>query len=324
MIDIKKLREMAATQRAADSELNGSIQATDDAEPMFQEEVFIPIDDDSLAYDTSDSNVQERESLESLIARCFDEKAYNIELERLIPFRKPIFTKIGDISALKSDIVRVGITEPLLVRSAGNGEYEILSGLRRLAAAEELMWTKVPCRIGSNAELTDDCAERIVVETNKWRFSSLNISERIRVAAILGDSAAEFGISPAQAQELIKLDVLEQDFLVMLDDTIITMPIAERLADIESKTRKLILAALSQHHEMKLTSTNAKELSEEINPTAATVAKILKPKPPVKVAVPAEIIAEYFADKTAEELTEIVTAALVKYYGEEDAQNGKA
>ncbi len=327
MIDVKKLREMAANQRAADSELNNSTPLTDTidtAEPMFQDEVFVPMEEESFTNETDNSDAQTRESLESLIARCFDEKAYNIELERLIPFRKSIFTILGDISELKSDIVRVGITEPLLVRSAGNGEYEILSGTRRRAAAEELMWTKVPCRIGSNAELTDDCAARIVVETNRGRFSTLALSEQIRVAAVLGESAAaELGISPAQAEELIRLDVLEQEFLAMLDGNMITLPIAERLAGIESKTRQIILAALSQHPEMKLTSTNAKELSEEINPTSATVAKILKPKPPVKVAVPADIIAEYFADKTAEELTEMVTAALVKCYGEEGAQNGK-
>ena len=204
MIDVKKLREMAASQRAADSELNNSTpltDTTDTAEPLFQDEVFVPIAEESYVTDYSDAPV--RESLDSIIARCFDEKAYNIELERLIPFRKSIFTILGDISELKSDIARVGITEPLLVRSAGNGEYEILSGTRRRAAAEELMWTKVPCRIGSNAELTDDCAARIVVETNSGRFSTLALSEQIRVAAVLGESAAaELGISPAQAEGL--------------------------------------------------------------------------------------------------------------------------
>lgn len=43
------------------------------------------------------------------------------------------------------------------------------------------------------------------------------------------------------------------------------------------------------------------------------VLEILKPKPPVMVAVPAEIISEYLGGKTAEEISEVVSAAVRKY-----------
>ena len=41
--------------------------------------------------------------------------------------------------------------------------------------------------------------------------------------------------------------------------------------------------------------------------------EILKPKPPVMVAVPAEIISEYLGGKTAEEISEVVSAAVRMY-----------
>lgn len=332
-MDLKKLAALAKLQRAAEAE-----EANDEKEKIPEElnnsteetEIFIPIDEESES--VSDDNPYDKipadsqaapETLESIISRCFDEKAYNIELERLLPFHTEIFSDDSDdISELKSDIARVGITEPLLVRSVGNGEYEILSGNRRRIAAEHLMWTKVPCRIGGNNEITEELAKRIVVETNRQRFHNLKLSEQIRVSDVLGDTAAqELNITPEQAQEYIALNHLEQPFLKMIDNGEINIAIAKMLAVINNDTQQQILNTLTQHPEMKITAANAKELSSESTLTAAAIAKILKPKPPVKVAVPAEVIAEYLADKNAEELTEIVTAAIVKYGKEK--HNGK-
>ena len=42
--------------------------------------------------------------------------------------------------------------------------------------------------------------------------------------------------------------------------------------------------------------------------------EILKPKPPVMVAVPAELISEYLGGKTAEEISEVVSAAVRTYF----------
>ena len=259
------------------------------------------------------------ETLDEIIQKCFtDEKAYNIELERLLPFRRPIFTNAGDLTDLKSDISRIGITEPLLVRSAGNGEYEILSGNRRRAAAEQLMWTKVPCRIGSNDLITDEYSERIVVESNRSRYSTLLLSEQIRTAAVLGDKAeSELHLSHEQAQKYAHLNALKQDFLVMLDNGVINIAAAEMLADLSTDVQGAIINVLAQHPEMKLTGTNIKELHGESNLTPAVITKILKPKPPIKIAIPAEIVAEFMEGKTAEELTEIVSAAIRRYFTEE-------
>ena len=259
------------------------------------------------------------ETLDEIIQKCFtDEKAYNIELERLLPFRRPIFTNTGDLTELKSDISRIGITEPLLVRSAGNGEYEILSGSRRRAAAEQLMWTKVPCRIGSNDLITDEYAERIVVESNRSRYSTLLLSEQIRTAAVLGDKAeSELHLSHEQTQKYAHLNSLQQDFLVMLDNAVINIAAAEMLADLSSDVQSTIINVLTQHPEMKLTGANVKELHDESSLTTTAITKILKPKPPVKISVPAEIVSEFMEGKTPEELTEIVSAAIRRYFTEE-------
>ena len=221
----------------------------------------------------------ETETIEDIIAKCFlEDKSYNIELDRLLPLRSPIFTDGGDLSELSSSIARMGITEPLLVRSAGNGEYEILSGNRRRVVAEQLMWVKVPCRIGDGKLITDEYAKRIIVETNRQRFPKLTLSEQIRVSAVLGERAEkELGITSEQTELYGRLNTLEQ------------------------------------HPEMKLTSGKIRELSGVDSLNEEVVLEILKPKPPVMVAVSAEIISEYLGGKTAEEISEVISAAVRKY-----------
>ena len=343
-MDLNALRRMARKQRETEeAEDNIAPEATvkrvvPAEEPTADTEIYVPLEDDvvdplplpddgysvssSVAEDEPKEEMAEErygETLDEIIQKCFtDEKAYNIELERLLPFRRPIFTNAGDLTDLKSDISRIGITEPLLVRSAGNGEYEILSGNRRRAAAEQLMWTKVPCRIGSNDLITDEYSERIVVESNRSRYSTLLLSEQIRTAAVLGDKAeSELHLSHKQAQKYAHLNALKQDFLVMLDNGVINIAAAEMLADLSTDVQGAIINVLAQHPEMKLTGTNIKELHGESNLTPAVITKILKPKPPIKIAIPAEIVAEFMEGKTAEELTEIVSAAIRRYFTEE-------
>lgn len=343
-MDLNALRRMARKQRETEeAEDNIAPEATvkrvvPAEEPTADTEIYVPLEDDvvdplplpddgysvssSVAEDEPKEEMAEErygETLDEIIQKCFtDEKAYNIELERLLPFRRPIFTNAGDLTDLKSDISRIGITEPLLVRSAGNGEYEILSGNRRRAAAEQLMWTKVPCRIGSNDLITDEYSERIVVESNRSRYSTLLLSEQIRTAAVLGDKAeSELHLSHEQAQKYAHLNALKQVFLVMLDNGVINIAAAEMLADLSTDVQGAIINVLAQHPEMKLTGTNIKELHGESNLTPAVITKILKPKPPIKIAIPAEIVAEFMEGKTAEELTEIVSAAIRRYFTEE-------
>lgn len=322
-MNIEKMKAFAQAQR--ESEESTEIRpAPKPAEPEFQPEaIYIPIEDDepsempddgfAAVSNEEEPELPETETIEDIITTCFPEdKSYNIELDRLLPLRSPIFTDGGDLSELSSSIARMGITEPLLVRSAGNGEYEILSGNRHRAVAEQLMWVKVPCRIGDGKLITDEYARRIIVETNRQRFPELTLSEQIRVSAVLGERAEkELGITSEQSELFGRLNSLEQEFLLMLDSGAVSIADAEILCGIKERT--VLLDVLKQHPEMKLTSGNIRELSGAGSLTEEVILEILKPKPPVMVAVPAEIISEYLGGKTAEEISEVVSAAVRKY-----------
>ncbi|HCK50777.1 MAG TPA: hypothetical protein DHW32_08595 [Ruminococcaceae bacterium] len=174
------------------------------------------------------------------------------------------------------------------------------------------MWVKVPCRIGDGKLITDEYAKRIAVETNRQRFPELTLSEQIRVSAVLGERAEkELGITVEQAELYGRLNALEQEFLLMLDSGAVSIADAEILCGI--KDRAVLLDVLKQHPEMKLTSGNIRELSCAGALTEKVILEILKPKPPVMVAVPAELISEYLGGKTAAEISEVVSAAVRKY-----------
>ena len=68
------------------------------------------------------------------------------------------------------------------------------------------------------------------------------------------------------------------------------MPDAEILCGIKERT--VLLDVLKQHPEMKLTSGKIREISSVGALIEEVILEILKPKPPVMVAVPAELVSE--------------------------------
>lgn len=60
-----------------------------------------------------------------------------------------------DLDGLCENIARVGILHPLTVRYCGEGEYEIVSGVRRYLAAVTVGLERVPCLVTSGTEEED-------------------------------------------------------------------------------------------------------------------------------------------------------------------------
>lgn len=328
MFDLNKLKGYAKKQREQDSaESETSVEAYGESkEPAAEidEEIYIPTDDDEdimpipdeyWEAQTAEMPDNDNEGFGDIIEKCFPEKAYNIELERLLPYRKNIFLAVPDENLIK-DINRSGITEPLLVRSIGNGEYEVLSGGRRRAAAERLAWTKAPCRISDNDILTDDMADMIVVQSNRHRFAELTVSETVRVSAVLGErSEKDLGITSEQVQKYVLLNGLVQPLLLMLDDNSLPLAAAEILAELPQATQRSIYD-IADSSAFKITSANAAELAKAKRLTEDNIIKILKPKPAPKIVVPPETAEKYLSGKTVKEAEEIIELALAAYLKE--------
>lgn len=74
------------------------------------------------------------------------EKVMDIQMDKLIEFRSHPFQIKDDetLNALCESIRDYGVLSPLLARPTNDGNYEIVSGHRRKAAAVKLRLEKLP------------------------------------------------------------------------------------------------------------------------------------------------------------------------------------
>lgn len=114
----------------------------------------------------------------------------DLPLDRLRPTTNPlrqVDERSVEFEELKDSIAECGILQPLLVRPLPAGgtscdAYEVVEGMHRYRAAEQLGLSHVPCLI---EELTDDDVLRIQVECNAHRLETTPVDYARRLRAIL-------------------------------------------------------------------------------------------------------------------------------------------
>lgn len=100
------------------------------------------------------------------------EKVMDIQMDKLIGFQNHPF-QVKDDESLKmlcESIQDYGVLSPLLARPTTDGNYEIVSGHRRKAAAMKLGLKKLPVLV---REMTDDEAVILMVDSNIQRENLL-------------------------------------------------------------------------------------------------------------------------------------------------------
>lgn len=100
------------------------------------------------------------------------EKVMDIPMDKLVGFRNHPFQIKDDesLNALCESIRDYGVLSPLLARPTADGNYEIVSGHRRKAAAMQLGLDKLPVLV---REMTDDEAVILMVDSNIQRENLL-------------------------------------------------------------------------------------------------------------------------------------------------------
>ena len=135
-----------------------------------------------------------------------------------------------ELSSLGESIRRNGILQPLSVRAEdGDGKYELIAGERRLRAAAESGFDRVPC-IVINADSTQ-AAVYSVIENLQRR--DLNFFEEALAIESLGE---KYGLDRAQLSERLRIEDLNK--LHAATDTVI-----KRSLNV-AQTEKLVNAIL--------------------------------------------------------------------------------
>ena len=239
-------------------------------------------------------------------------------LNDLIPFKKHPFTLYeGQRFTDMVESVRAnGVIVPIVVRPAGDGKYEILSGHNRVKAAKEAGVDSIPALIRTG--LTDEEALFIVTETNLMQRSFADLKHSERAVALTAHYEAmkkksgyrsdlieeieelsgapvghrlktrdqlglQYGLGKTTIARYLRINKLIPALKELLDRNEIGMRAAEALSFLKSDEQALLVKALEKlpADGKKVSIMQAdilKEKSSNEELTGSSILEILKPR----------------------------------------------
>jgi len=261
-----------------------------------------------------------------------------------LPFREPTQERLDQMA---ESIRRNGILNPLLVRRMGE-RYQILGGHTRKAAAAKIGYKELPCVV---MDVDDDEAENIFVTDNLMQRPGLLPSEkawayRTKLEAMkrqgertdltstqVGQKltsveklANEVGESRNQVQRYIRLTELNPDLLNLVDDGKLGLTIAVELSYLDELVQSMLADYLEEHPKAAVSKNIAsqlRDLAEAGTVTALDIEQLFREpeqqRAPRVLKLQLKPIRKFFpASASPEQMTAIITAALEKYYREEE------
>jgi len=221
------------------------------------------------------------------------EQVHNIPLSEIRPFRNHPF-RISDDELMQQtvdSIMQVGILNPVIIRPDPGGGYEMVSGHRRMRAAEIAGLESIPAIVRS---LTDDEAVILMVDSNLQR-EIISPMERAKAYKTKLEALKHQGIrvdledkstsaqleqksrwsvervaedaneSRAQVQRYIRLTELLPEIQTMVDNKEIAFSPAVELSYLKSEEQKQFLDAMdySQNTPSLSQAQRLKKLSRE-------------------------------------------------------------
>jgi len=263
-------------------------------------------------------------------------RAEHLPIEKLCPFEGHPF-KVADneeMDQLVESILAQGVLTPLVVRPLDNGEYEVISGHRRLHACKRAGIESVPAVI---TEMDRDAAAIALVDSNlhrehilpsekafafKMKRDALNrqgtsrqVGEKLSVTQI----SESTGDSERQVHRYIRLTNLIPGILQMVDDGRIALTPAVEISYLTNREQRELLEtmecedctpSLSQAIQLKL-------LSQSGNLDIYTIFDILtqrKPNQQEKISFRTEDVRKFFPKSyTAAQMQDVILRLLEGY-----------
>ena len=264
-------------------------------------------------------------------------RAEHLPIEKLHPFKDHPF-KVADneeMDQLVESILFQGVLTPLVVRPLENGEYEVISGHRRLHACKKASIQTVPALI---TNMDRDAAAIALVDSNLHREhilpsekafayklkmdamshqgTSCQVGTKLRTDAVVGESVGE---SARQVQRYIRLTNLIPGILQMVDDGRIALTPAVEISYLTNQEQRELLEtmesedctpSLSQAIQLKL-------LSQSGNLDIYTIFDILtqrKPNQQEKISFRTEDVRKFFPKSyTTAQMQDVILRLLEGY-----------
>ena len=265
-------------------------------------------------------------------------KPVAIPVEKLRPFAgHPFKVKDDDeMNTLIESIQTQGVLSPLIVRPIENTEeYEVISGHRRLHAAQKAGITEIPALIYA---LDRDAAAIAVVDSNLHREHILPsekafayklkrdaIAHQGRTSPQLGEKSltvekigVETGDSKNQVLRYIRLTHLIPELLDLMDEGKIALMVGEALSYLGDKEQYAVLEQCEMNDctPSYAQAVEMKKRYQDGNLTADNISEILsreKANQRETIKIPTEKIRKYAPNADAKQLEDFILKACEHY-----------
>ena len=220
------------------------------------------------------------------------ERVQKIPISELVPFKDHPFKVVDDEAMLRTmeSIAQYGVLTPLIARPLEDGTYEIISGHRRVHAAQAAGLTEVPVIV---RDMDDDAATVLMVDSNLQRenilpserafaykmkleamkrqgertdlqeqATSTQVGRKLETAEMVGK---EVGDSRNQVRRYIRLTYLIPEFLDLVDEKKISFNPVVELSYLKPTEQEMFLSVMewSQNAPSLSQAQRLKKLSQE-------------------------------------------------------------
>lgn len=287
-------------------------------------------------------------SIDELLGVVNEESAIEIEIDKIKPFSGHPFKVIDDekMQDLIESISESGVLTPVLIRPDQNDGYEMISGHRRMHAAQKAGIITIPAIV---REMTDDEAVIAMVDANIQREellpsekafaykmkleamkrqgsrTDLTLSQnetKLRSDEILSKQVGE---SRAQVQRFIRLTELIPDLLELVDKKRLNFTIAVDISYIPQDVQKWIYEYICDNGFIKPNQIAALRNYLGQGPvTQSLMISILNSHIPVKaparkVTLNEKKLTKYFPNNyTSEDMEKVIESLLEKWKQEQE------
>ena len=289
-------------------------------------------------------------SIDELLGVVNEESAMEIEIDKIHSFKEHPF-KVLDNEKMQDlvDSIRTnGVLTPVLIRPADKDGYEMISGHRRMHAAQLAGLTTIPAIV---RELTDDEAVIAMVDANIQREELLPSEKafayKMKMDAMkrqgarmdltcaqndhkLGKKSREIlgeqiGISSAQIARYIRLTELIPDLLEMVDSKRLNFTIAVDISYIPKDVQKWIYEYICDNGFIKPNQiATLRKYLEQGPMTQSLMISIMNSSIPVKaparkITFNEKKLTKYFPqDYSTEDMEKVIESLLEKWKKEQE------
>lgn len=288
-------------------------------------------------------------SIDELLGVVNEESAMEIEIDKVKPFAGHPFKVIDDekMQDLIESISESGVLTPVLIRPDQNDGYEMISGHRRMHAAQKVGLITIPAIV---RDMTDDEAVIAMVDANIQREELLPSEKAFaykmkmeamrhqgeRTDLTLGQNVPKFkrtteaiaqgtGESYKQVQRYIRLTELIPDLLELVDKKRLNFTIAVDISYIPQDVQKWIYEYICDNGFIKPNQISALRNYLGQGPvTQSLMISILNSHIPVKaparkVTLNEKKLTKYFPNNyTSEDMEKVIESLLEKWKQEQE------